>query len=71
MLKTPSLVLLTAMITFGFGIPNLLFAQPDKNHCYDHVGDANFCFDTKKKCESHLKDDPVAESPCYHKDLDV
>ena len=58
--------LLTAVFTLAINLPTSVFAQGEKNYCYDHVGDEQLCFDTKKKCENQLKNDRIAESPCYH-----
>jgi len=40
------------------------------NYCYDQMGDGHFCFDTEKQCEKKLKNDEIAESPCYNKDIE-
>jgi hypothetical protein len=67
MLRVQSVVLLTAVVTLAYSLPTAVSAQSDKNFCYDQIGDPQFCFDAKKKCENQRKDDRIAESPCYHK----
>jgi hypothetical protein len=47
---------------------NILFADSDKDFCYDQVGDGHFCFDTKEKCKHEQKHDEIAESHCYKED---
>ncbi len=47
---------------------NILFADSDKDFCYDQVGDGHFCFDTKEKCKHEQKHDGIAESHCYKED---
>ena len=66
-LKIQSVVLLTAVLTLAYSLPTAVSAQSDKNFCYDQVGDPQFCFNTKNKCENQIKDDRIAESPCYNK----
>lgn len=67
MLRVQSVVLMTALVTLAYSLPTAVSAQLDKNFCYDQIGDVQFCFDTKKKCENQIKDDRIAESPCYNK----
>jgi hypothetical protein len=67
MLKIQSVVLLTAVILITYSLDTNVSAQSGKNFCYDRVGDDQFCFDTKKKCENQLKNDRIDESPCYNK----
>ena len=50
-------------------IPSVISAYRDKDFCYDQVGDGQFCFDKEKQCEKKLKNDNLAESPCYNKDV--
>ena len=66
-MKIQSLVLLAAVFTLAYSLPTAVSTQLDENFCYDQVGDEHFCFDMKKKCENQLKDDRIAESPCYNK----
>jgi hypothetical protein len=40
-------------------------ANADIDFCYDQVGDDQYCFEKKEKCEIASKDDSMAESPCY------
>ncbi len=65
-MKFRSIILLAAVVTLAYSLPIADSTQSDKNFCFDRVGDEQFCFDTKKKCENQIKDDPIAESPCYH-----
>jgi hypothetical protein len=51
-----------------FAMPSIVLADSDKDYCYDQVGDGHSCFDTKKQCRQHQKNDEIAESPCYNKD---
>jgi hypothetical protein len=51
-----------------FAMPSIVFADSDKDYCYDQVGDGHPCSDTKKECRHDQKNDEIAESPCYNKD---
>jgi len=65
-LKIQSVFLLAAVVSLAYSLPTAVSTLSDKNFCYDQVGDEQFCFGTKNKCENQLKDDPIAESPCYN-----
>ena len=60
------------LITSGIAIISSHIAwsdsDRDKDYCYDQVGDAQFCFDSKEKCRHEQKSDEIGESPCYNKD---
>ena len=56
---------MAAVVTLAYSLPTAVSTQSDKNFCYDQVGDEQFCFDMKKKCENQLEDDRIAESKCY------
>jgi len=49
----------------------MVWADSDKDYCYDQVGDGHFCLNSKQKCEHEQKDDEIAESPCYNEDNNV
>lgn len=65
-IKFQSIILLAAIVTLTYSLPTVNSTQSKKNFCFERVGDKQFCFDTKKKCENQLKDDRIAESPCYN-----
>jgi hypothetical protein len=60
------------IMILGFAITSVAWADsiPDKDYCYDQVGNGHFCFDTKDKCKHEQKADEIAESHCYNKDRD-
>ena len=65
-IKFQNIVLLAAIVTLAYNLPTVDSTQSKKSFCFDRVGDEQFCLDTKKKCENQLKDDRIAESPCYN-----
>jgi hypothetical protein len=38
----------------------------EEDHCYDQVGDANYCYESIEECTKVWKSDDMAESPCYN-----
>lgn len=45
-----------------------VWADSDKDFCYDQIGDDHFCFTTIQKCKHQQKHNEIAESPCYNED---
>lgn len=71
MMNIPCSILSLAVVAiFAYNMSDYVSAQSSKSFCYDQIGDVQFCFDTEKKCENQLKDDRIAESPCYNESLE-
>ncbi len=68
----PLITIMTLVLTIISASVGLAWADsdPDKDYCYDQVGNGHFCFDTKQKCKQEQKHDDIAESHCYNKDRD-
>ena len=65
-MKILSCILLSAVAMLAYNLLDVVSAQSDKGFCYDQIGDGRFCFVTEEECENQLKDDRIAESPCYN-----
>ena len=68
-MNTQFVILLVSLMVFlAYILPSAILADRDKDFCYDQVGDGHLCFDSERQCEKKLKQDDIAESPCYNRD---
>lgn len=61
------IILIITTIT-NLGYLATVNADKDKDFCYDQVGEGHICYEKEKRCEKALKNDEIAESPCYNQD---